>query len=338
MALSSSTSRIAFQLYGRAPVALLRRLARTRLLIPYYHIVGDGESPHVKHLYAYKTIRQFEDDLDFLCWHYEPVGMHEVLSCIKEGRPLPQRAFLLTFDDGYRESSDVVAPILQRKGITATFFVNNAFIDNQDLCYLNKASLLIDEYRRRPSRTLTDAVSRLLHLESDDVASGILSVDYRRRHLLDRIAELMDVDFAHYASMQRPYLSTSQIRALLDMGFTIGAHSIDHPRYASLSFDEQVHQTLASVNNVRQLFGLDYGVFAFPHSDANVSRAFFSRLALSPSVDLTFGTAGLIDDHVPNHLQRFSLERPVDTARSIIAYQHARRLKRLMTMNSEMVR
>jgi hypothetical protein len=93
-----------------------------------------------------------------------------------------------------------------------------------------------------------------------------------------------------------------------------------------LSIEEQLSQTIESMKAVRERFRLRYGAFAFPHTDRNVRREFFSRLAQSGLVDVSFGTAGLLEESVPNHLQRFSLEAPLDPAESIVAFQHARKM------------
>lgn len=329
-----SRRRITYSLFAHLPFSLLRRLAHTTLLVPYYHIVSDTDSRHVKHLYKYKSTREFKDDLDFLLKHYCPIDLLDALKYMDHGRPLPERAFLLTFDDGYRELSDVVAPILLAKGINATFFVNSAFTDNKELCYLNKASLIVEQCGKTWSAGLAEALSRIFHTtEFDEIRSAILSVTYQQRNLLDEIARIINVDFAAYLLAERPYLASSQIAKLLDSGFTVGAHSIDHPLYSSLSLEEQLHQTIESVKFVRERFQLSYGVFAFPHSDDHVSKEFFLRLSHSGLIDLSFGTAGLADDSAPRHLQRFSLERPIDKAERILAFQYAKRLKRLITMN-----
>ena len=53
------------------------------------------------------------------------------MEAVEGSGKLDRRCLHLTFDDGFRELHDVVAPILLRKGIPATFFVNSAFIDNK---------------------------------------------------------------------------------------------------------------------------------------------------------------------------------------------------------------
>jgi peptidoglycan/xylan/chitin deacetylase (PgdA/CDA1 family) len=260
---------------------------------------------------------------------------------MKTGRPLPDRALLLTFDDGYREISEIVAPILLEKGVSATFFVNSAFTDNKELCYLNKASLIATELEKHRSRGLTDTVLGRLASKGVtlcDPTSGILSITYQQRHLLDDLATLCGVDFDHFLATNKPYLTSDQIYRLIERGFTVGAHSIDHPMYQQLSLDEQLQQTTESVKFVKETFNLSYGVFAFPFSDRNISELFFTRLSGSGLVDLSFGTGGLIEDTAPNHLQRFSLEKPIEAARKILAFQYAKKLKNVLVRRPRVIR
>src|SRR5919202_1189711 len=51
------------------------------------------------------------------------VALGPALEALAQGRPLPPRAVALTFDDGYRDSLQVVAPLLARLGLPATFFL-----------------------------------------------------------------------------------------------------------------------------------------------------------------------------------------------------------------------
>ncbi|MFQ5788517.1 MAG: polysaccharide deacetylase family protein [Thermodesulfobacteriota bacterium] len=329
------------QIFSKIPVSFLGRLTRTNLIIPYYHIIGDEEILHVKHLYKYKTIRAFKEDLDILLKNYSPMSLLEILDFIRTDRPLPKDVFLLTFDDGYREMHDIVAPILLEKGISATFFVNSAFIDNKQMCYLNKASILVEQFQKSSSSRLEEKLSAMLHSNENrlkDIKSGILSIKYHQRNLLDEIADVMDTNISDYLLRNKPYLTTNQIYKLIGEGFTIGAHSVDHPLYSSLSIGEQVNQTIESVQFVRNRFHLSYGVFAFPHTDGNISREFFLKISDSGLIDLSFGTFGLMDDNVPNHFQRFSLEKPIGSADKIVAFQYARKLRKLVTRNPTIIR
>jgi peptidoglycan/xylan/chitin deacetylase (PgdA/CDA1 family) len=295
----------------------------------YYHMVSDDDNiAHVKHLFKYKCIREFKDDLDFLLKRYTPVTLKELILFFKEGRKLPDNAVLLTFDDGFREISDIVAPILLEKGFTATFFVNSGFIDNKELCYQHKGSILVEHLMNcKAERALLEKIDSVLlqnEIHGNEIKSRILSISYQKKHLMDTLAAIMDVDFSEYIQKHKPYLSSEQIKGLINGGFSIGAHSVDHPLYANLSIEDQLYQTVESITQIRNQFCLDYGAFAFPHSDYNVSQSFFERLFETGLVDVSFGTGGLIKDSFPGNMQRLSLERPLLPAKKNIAYQLSR--------------
>lgn len=335
------TREMVTRVFSKIPLPILASLTRAALVIPYYHVVSDEAVVHVKQLYKYKTVSQFKNDLDYLLRYYAPSGLLDILDRIKAGFQFPERAFLLTFDDGFREMSDIVAPILLEKGLSATFFVNSAFVDNQEMCYLNKASLLVEQFQKNWSSVLEENLSEILrcnHIRYDNVSSGILSIKYQQRGILDEMAPLVHVDFSEYLKIKEPYLTTSQINKMVESGFSIGAHSVDHPLYSSLSLEEQISQTRRSVEYVRERFNLNYGAFAFPHNDDGVSREFFLRISESGLVDLSFGTSGLIDEDVPNHFQRFSLENPMNNARNMIAFQYARRMAKMLKVNQSHIR
>ncbi|MGA8753737.1 MAG: polysaccharide deacetylase family protein [Candidatus Deferrimicrobium sp.] len=307
------------------------KLSPTGLIIPYYHMVSEDRVDHVCNLYEYKGIRSFTDDLDHLLRHFVPVGLGDLLKTIDSGRAFARRSFHLTFDDGFRELHDVVAPILLRKGVPATFFVNSAFTGNKALCFQHKASILAE----RAKEGISGAVSRSLMermkekgLHCTDIPSAILSIPYSRKEAIDELGACMGVEFDVYLTKRRPYLDSSQIRRLIGQGFTIGSHSIDHPHYADIDFDEQVRQTLESTRWVREQYALGYGAFAFPHTDRGVEDRLFSVIQASGWMDVSFGTGGMINERLSRHLQRFSLEKPLLPAGRIIAMQYSKRFFR----------
>jgi peptidoglycan/xylan/chitin deacetylase (PgdA/CDA1 family) len=316
------------------PVSTLATITHTNLIIPYYHMVSDNTILHIKHLYPHKNIKQFNSDMDFLLKEFNPITLHELLKFSRNEQKLPPRALLLTFDDGFREMHDIVAAILLRKGIPAAFFVNSNFTDNRNLCYQHKASVLLEDIQRKnvpaTARKQTEALLLQHHIKSDNITAGILAINYQQRHLVDQIAALLGIDFNNYLQKNQPYMTTDQILRLLKDGFTIGAHSIDHPLYVDLTLKEQIRQTMESVRMVRDTFNLDYGAFAFPHSDNGVSKEYFNQIEKSGLVDVSFGTSGIIKDYVPHHFQRFSLEKPLRPAKNILAYQYAKRLWRII--------
>ncbi len=315
-------------LLGTMPLFLLKRMNSCSVIILYYHVVSNDELPHINNLYKYKNVNKFSEDLDFLLMNYSPVELSDTIKWIKGDKILPENSFLLTFDDGLSEIYDVVAPILIDKGIPATFFISSAFLDNQELCYLHKISLLIESVRNGISPGKETEVKGLLEeagLFGSDLQEKIGNIDYRNRSVLDNIAWILDVDLNEYLKVKQPYLSSDNVIELIKKGFTIGSHSIDHPYYSDLSLEDQLLQTITSTREIRRKFELDYGAFAFPHNDLGVSREFFDTIQESGLIDISFGTGGMLNGVSENHRQRVSLEDPLTTAKEALAWEYARK-------------
>lgn len=307
-------------------VSLAETISGVTPLIPYYHTVSNERLAHICHLHPYKNERQFLDDVDYLGRRYQPVSLGDLLDSVKRGKKLKKGSFILTFDDGYSQVYSVVAPILYRKGIPAICFLTSDFIDNRSLSYRNKASIIVDLLlRERVDRSLNaHAVLNRLGVSADQLPSRILALKYQEASVLDEVARSMGADFQGYLSTEQPYLTTDQIKKLIAMGFSIGAHSIDHPFFQDLPMEDQLRQTTGSLRFVRDRFGLTYSLFAFPYSDLFISEEYFRRI--EDVVDLTFGTCGIKKDPVAWNLQRINFESALRGAPDIIARQLVKKI------------
>jgi len=322
--------------FARIGFPIFRRAARVTPLIVYYHMVSDEEVPHVSNLYRFRTVSEYKRDLNVLLRSFEPISVQDLLRSLRGEIQLPNDSFLLTFDDGFRECSDIIAPILNEMGIPAIFFLCSAFVDNRELSFDGKKSVLASWIKTKdvgaPTRAKIREHLRNVDIITGDVTKGLLSVDYKRREVLDLIAKILNTSFGEYLQSVRPYLDSSQIRGLLANGHAIGGHSIDHPRFEYISLEEQIRQTSESINFVRENFSLNYSVFAFPNSDANVSQEFFEKMnARSPAVDVFFGNHGLLNDVIPINLQRATMEKTSMSAEAILGFNYFRRFAKRMT-------
>jgi peptidoglycan/xylan/chitin deacetylase (PgdA/CDA1 family) len=306
------------------PLNGLIRVTGKRIIFPFYHLVSDEEVPHIKHLYKIRTSKEFIKDLDFLLKHYKPISIDDYLESLKNKNPLPDKCFLLSFDDGLREFHDVAAPILRQKGIPAVCFLNSAFIDNKDLFYRYKASLLIDRLPQARDQEVIKNWFQKSGLPFTADYRGLLQVTYQNRHLLDDLAEKAGVDFDEFLLKQRPYLDSAQISSLIREGFAFGSHSIDHPEYRFLEEAEQIRQTTESLRIIKGTFGIKERLFCFPFTDSGVRRSFFDQVfnPLHPIADLTFGGAGLKNDSIPRNIQRIPFEGTSLTARQILGTEY----------------
>jgi peptidoglycan/xylan/chitin deacetylase (PgdA/CDA1 family) len=310
------------------PISVLETLTTANPVVAYYHIVSDKDVPHVKHLYRFRSVSQFENDLDAFLKVYEPIGLLDLLHSVSADKPLPRHAFLLTFDDGFRELSEVIAPLLLRKGIPATFFLATAFLDNKEMALHNELSVLIEHVKTLPEKRqsqINDSLSKR-QLSGENVSEKLLSITYQRKHLVPQIAKFVECDLPGYLRQTRPYLTCDEVRKMIAQGFTIGAHSVDHPLYSALTLKEQLQQTSESVSFLRQKFGLNYSTFSFPHGDSNVGAEFFKEIYAKGILDISFGSAGMLKEAFPRHFQRFSPENSSMPVDSVLRRHYARSL------------
>jgi peptidoglycan/xylan/chitin deacetylase (PgdA/CDA1 family) len=239
------------------------------------------------------------------------VDAPELVRLVIEKESITRPVFHLTFDDGLKEMVTTVAPLLQKLGIPATFFINTGFIGNREIFYRYKASVLIDRLPFIHSASIKK-VSGLL--DSYGIGDGtlpnrLLSVDYSRKALLDDLATVIEVNFRDYLKEHDIYMNEPDIRDLLNKGFSIGAHSIDHPEFRVLSREEQLKQTKESTTFLMKTFAVSPVLFSFPFSDEGVTMEYFTRTH-NPGgpVDLSFGISGMKTDSVSRHLHRIPME------------------------------
>lgn len=201
-------------------------------------------------------------------------------------------------------------------------FLNPAFIDNKDLFYRYKISVLIENLKNQDSSQVIPLINNKLRKvtkHNSAVITHLLQLKYQDIPVIDEIAAILEVDFQSYLKERQPYLNIEEIEDLIQRGFTFGAHSMDHPLYSDLDLSTQIRQTLDSIDTVVQKFGINYRAFAFPFTDYNVSRIFFNYLyGGKKQPDLTFGSAGLKEDIYPQHLQRIPMEMGDLSAKAII--------------------
>ncbi|MCB0840868.1 MAG: polysaccharide deacetylase family protein [Bacteroidetes bacterium] len=303
----------------------LKKISGQYLISPVYHLSCDYCPPHIKHIYPVRDTNTFKADLDFFLTHYYPLSLEDVSQLTKSTNQLSQPSFYLSFDDGLREIYDVVAPILKEKGIPATFFINSAFVDNKQLFYRYKASLLVEQLQTNNwSVAVTKQITELLARKGimGNPSKGLMMVSYQDQEVLDQIAVVVNYDFDQFLHQYQPYLTREQIQSLLDDGFTIGAHSVDHPEYRFISLEEQLCQTRESIDWLQKQFSMPFRSFAFPFTDFGVKKLFFDRISEEDMLDISFGCAGLKTDIYPWHLQRLPMEGDLRDAETIVKTEY----------------
>lgn len=302
--------------------------------IPVYHTVSNDYLPHLKHIIQYKKEKEFEKDIDQLTKNFQFVTWEEFKDFRKGNFKPKKKIALLTFDDGYSEFYEIVVPMLERKGIYAMNFINPAYIDNKELMYRCKASIIIDKMSIiSPTQMRLFAKNNQSEVGIEKFEKIVLGISYQNRNQLDKIAEEFDINFKDYAQKNEPYMSLNQLHSVTERGFGISNHGFEHPLYHELKLKKQLENTEKASAFLEENKFISES-FAFPFTDFKVNEEFFREIFARKNLFCTFGSAGLKWDCFEKNLQRIPMETGKE-ANQILKEQIAYfKLKKIINRNT----
>lgn len=182
---------------------------------------------------------------------------------------LPARALAISFDDGYADNHDVALPVLQRHGLSATFFVTTGFLDGGRMWN----DTVIESMRRTPLAALD--------LSDLGVGSGPLPTEGPAQRASAALRSIGVVKYlppaqraetvAEIARRSRAVLpdalmmSSDKVRALRRSGMLVGAHTVTHPILARLDRVAAQREISLGKQALEDILGERVGLFAYPN-------------------------------------------------------------------------
>jgi peptidoglycan/xylan/chitin deacetylase (PgdA/CDA1 family) len=301
---------------GRFGVARILGLSYS-LRCVVFHDISATESPFTKGMRVNITPNEFEAALKFLIRYYTPVRLQDVLGA-SEGRGLPPRPVLVTFDDGYRSMMEWAAPLCGKFGVPAILFLNAAFLDNEGLapdnlvCYA--ANVLGMEPINSAMRTVGSAGIPKLTSLSEVFSRFFPSISLaQRRVFLDALAHLGGINERQLAREAGLYLTRKQVCELAASNFEIGNHTYTHVHCRSLTaadFGQEIGRNKAELESLCgkkvRSFSLPYGSSADLTSDLvrNLQLSGHAAVFLSESVANPRATDQVCFDRVSIHANK----------------------------------
>jgi len=166
-----------------------------------------------------------------------PIDLPTFHDARANGRPLPERPVLITFDDGYRSVFELARPILLRYKLPATVFVCSEPVRRQRLFWF-------------------DAVTR---------ARGPAAVAELRALPHEGWREAADAcDTPASAVPRLAPMTEAQVRQLADEGFAIGVHTASHAPLAGAPADVQRHELESCRSALESWIGQRVDSVAYP--------------------------------------------------------------------------
>jgi len=107
-------------------------------LILYYHSIVDDELSAFVDPANALTKRQFETQLRYLKKHCQVISFADMMDCFKNREKLPERAAVITFDDGYLDNLTIAAPLLQKYGLPTTLFLCTGYVERREAQWIDE--------------------------------------------------------------------------------------------------------------------------------------------------------------------------------------------------------
>lgn len=227
---------------------------RRRLRILTYHRVAElDEEPDLEPGLISATPAAFEQEMSLLASRYSPVSLNQVLDAHAGRGELPERAVLVTFDDGYQDFAEHAWPVMRARGVPAVLFVPTAYPDGNpqgfwwDRLY---AALMRTDHReyRAPDGTLLplhdDHVRRQAYKKLRGHVKS-LSHDQAMQWVNSQVQSLAEVPPINRV------LSWDALRQLAGEGVSLCSHSREHALLTRLSpevLEDDLRSSQAKLN------------------------------------------------------------------------------------------
>ena len=291
------------------------------LRIIYYHVVSD-----TRHRYYFdgKTINsdEFIYQIDMFQRHFEIISLTEALQFSSKGQSL-RKKLVITFDDGFYENYSVIAPILIEKKLKATFYLIGNCIDNKDLMWRNKLLLINKTKDKVNLEKSIREISDEYGLKSGS-SKNLMSWSFKvfpmdkKEEIVNKLWQLvLEIPIQEYLEEYKPYMTRHHIRELSTEGFEFGTHSMSHPIFNRLGYNNFRDEILNSRSFISQLTGGNVNTFSYPfgvRANADFEKQFvFENTNI---IEAFLGTKNKLCNYNHNKMnwERDNLEFPFEIA------------------------
>jgi peptidoglycan/xylan/chitin deacetylase (PgdA/CDA1 family) len=252
-------------------------LNRNRPVVLVFHGVTAEAPGHVcNHEGLHLHLSIFERLMAFIASRYHAVPLSRVVDWLDGSATLPERAVVVTFDDGYRNVLTQAGPVLKRLQIPATLFVATDFVFGGEMLWTDRllSALYLTREARLDVDTPSGALTLPLQTDGDKIAADrrVLAVckalpDDARVALLDRVVEVLRVDEARLATAWSDHapISPEELKQLPAFGIDMGSHTCSHAIVARMSEAQMRRELTESKRLIEAATGRACEHFSYPN-------------------------------------------------------------------------
>lgn len=270
-------------------LALAQRLRGPQALILRYHSVQDVPGAHEHSIgtaITHATVA-FRAQVAWLARHYEPVTLDDLVAFVRGQRPMPRRCVAITFDDGFADNAEIAAPILDRAGLKAAFYLTVDNLAPNRPLWFSRLRHAFGTTTRTSWRSWQLPNPRERRLAQRNASESCARVTGQaQEELLARIER--DLGVATLAPAKPLMMNWEQARALHRQGHIVGAHTLTHPNLAQIPPEAMAREMGESKRRLEAELGAPVKHFSYP---SPILEPHWNEQTVACSHELGFETA-----------------------------------------------
>jgi peptidoglycan/xylan/chitin deacetylase (PgdA/CDA1 family) len=273
-----------------------RVLPLRRITVLTYHRIGTRREVYPENgSLAECTTEQFAEQMAWLRDHATPIDVTTADQVINRGAPCPNRAVLVTFDDGYRADMWRIKPILEQTGVRPVMFLPTDFIGTRRRFWWDRIGVCVQTSVRR--RLIVGLGRALVELPLETAADRDAASDRLLRHAKwlepeEREAFLAALEQAagtgSTAESPVPVVIDWEEARSLTSVFDFGSHTMSHPLLSRTSSDRIRSELAGARATVEAHVGRPCFSFAIPFGMATDYTPELLPIAAALGVRLVF--------------------------------------------------
>ena len=265
----------------------------SELYISMYHYTRDlkhSRYPEIKGL----DVNLFREQIAFMKSNFNIVTMEQALEAISTKEKLPEKALLLTFDDGYADNYTVAMPVLEEYGVQGSFFIPGKTFTTHQLLDVNKIHYVLasaniynlvedlkkemDYYRGQEFQyaSTEELFAKYAVASRFDIKETVFVKQMLQTVLPEKLRNIISSKlFAKYVGITEEqlayelYMSEEQIRTMKRHGMFIGIHGYDHYWLGNLPVEQMENDISLALDALDEFVDRKQWVMNYPYGNYN---------------------------------------------------------------------
>lgn len=250
---------------------LRRKISKSQVIILVYHRIGPMTDKWSINPMLHPKL--FEEQINYFSKNFKIIPLNNLSEMITEGT-IPEKAVVITFDDGYKDNYEVAFPILKKYNAPATIFLATGPIEEKKLFWWDLVNYVLF-YTDMKFIDINDIGTYQLSSDEDKIKAGLNIQEKlkkmnnnKKESIINELINLTDVNIPEKLG-KKYVLSWREIKRMNKNGIEFGAHTVTHPILTNVSIDEAKLEILNSKNCIEENLGTEVKSFAYPNGDYN---------------------------------------------------------------------